>query len=482
MCIRNETIENSGDNMTVEDTSGNTRVPRYQPPWNTPYIIGIGGTSGSGKTSVASQIVTAINVPWTVLLSLDNFYKPLTPEEGKAAFENKYDFDNPRAIDMDLAYHCLRSLKEGKCFEVPVYSFVNHNRVPGKSIRIYGASVIILEGIYALQDVRILDLMNLKIYVDADLDVCLARRLSRDIVERGRDLDGCLSQWERFVKPNAVKYVRPTMRNADVVVPSMSDNRVAVEYLVSHIRSKLRAKSYEHVKELNLLEGTDLTPLDENPRVHKMHKTPQVLALITMLLDKTVCREDFIFYFDRLSTILLSKVLENIPLEGHTEIVTASNNAMANSAMINFDKVAAVDLIRSGDCFIHSLRKTLPNVPIGKLLIQSDSYTGEPQLHCEFLPRGINKFKKVMLLETQIISGASMVMAIQVLLDHGVSVSCIDVVVFTATEQGLRRILNAFDGKVNVYVAILVTTEQLHNGNKEWCLSRFVERLYFGCP
>ena len=120
----------------------------YIPPWTTPYIIGIGGPSGSGKTSVAAKIVSRINTPWTVLISLDNFYKPLSPEERKLAFQNDYDFDKPESIDLDLAYECILSLKEGKMTRVPTYSFADHDRIPNKFLSIYGASVIIVEGIY----------------------------------------------------------------------------------------------------------------------------------------------------------------------------------------------------------------------------------------------------------------------------------------------------------------------------------------------
>uniref|UniRef100_A0A8C5Z3R3 Uridine-cytidine kinase n=1 Tax=Marmota marmota marmota TaxID=9994 RepID=A0A8C5Z3R3_MARMA len=204
----------------------------------------------SGKTSVAAKIVSSINVPWTVLISLDNFYNPLGPEDRARAFKNEYDFDEPNAINLDLAYKCILNLKEGKRTNIPVYSFVHHNRVPDKNIVIYGASVVVIEGIYALYDRRLLDLMDLKIYVDADLDVCLARRLSRDIVSRGRDLDGCIQQWEKFVKPNAVKFVKPTMKNADAIIPSMSDNATAVNLIINHIKSKLELKSNEHLREL----------------------------------------------------------------------------------------------------------------------------------------------------------------------------------------------------------------------------------------
>lgn len=215
---------------------------KYTPPWTTPYIIGIGGPSGSGKTSLASKIVSLINVPWTVLISMDNFYKPLNNEERKRAFDNNFDFDEPNAIDLDLLYKCLCDLKTGKKCEIPVYSFVNHNRVPDKKVTVYGASVIIVEGLYTLYDSRLLQLMDLKIYVDADLDICLARRLSRDIVSRGRDLNGCINQWEKFVKPNSVKYVLPTKQNANTVIPSFNDNTAAIKFLVGYIASKLKKK------------------------------------------------------------------------------------------------------------------------------------------------------------------------------------------------------------------------------------------------
>lgn len=212
---------------------------RYIAPWTTPYIIGVGGSSGSGKTSVAAKLISSINTPWTVLISLDNFYKPLTEEQRQLAFDNNFDFDEPDAVDLDLAYECFKSLKEGKKTSIPVYSFVDHNRIPGKSITLYGCSVVVIEGIYALHDQRILDLMDLKIFVDVDLDVCLARRLSRDIISRGRDLNGCISQWEKFVKPNAEKYVNPSMKNADVIIPSMGNNAVATQTVINHIKSKL---------------------------------------------------------------------------------------------------------------------------------------------------------------------------------------------------------------------------------------------------
>ncbi|SCU83024.1 LAMI_0C01728g1_1 [Lachancea mirantina] len=473
----------NGDSAHVKNNSsliGSNRS--YMPPWTTPYIIGVGGTSGSGKTSVAAKIVSSINMPWAVLLSLDNFYKPLTAEERERAFQNEYDFDEPAAIDLDLAYECISNLKRGKKTSIPVYSFKEHNRVPGKSINLYGASVVVIEGIYALYDPRIMDLMDLKIYVDVDLDVCLARRLSRDIISRGRDLDGCLDQWERFVKPNAVKYVSPAKKYADAIIPSLGNNGVATKTLINHIKSKLQLKSRRHLKEIAKLGHSDnVTPLSQCSNITQLEPTNQVVALKTMLLDKYVDRDDFVFYFDRIATILISRALDDIPCHQISSIKTPTGIVIESPTVVNFEKVTAVTIVRSGDCFMQSLKKTVPSIATGKLLIQSDLTTGEPQLHCEFLAPEIEKFEQVLLVDAQVISGAAVIMAVQVLLDHGVRPERIKVIIYLATEVGIRRINNAFDSKVQLYVGEIVPIEALDGEKYSWARIRFIDSKYFGC-
>ncbi|SMN21572.1 similar to Saccharomyces cerevisiae YNR012W URK1 Uridine/cytidine kinase, component of the pyrimidine ribonucleotide salvage pathway that converts uridine into UMP and cytidine into CMP [Maudiozyma saulgeensis] len=478
---KRKTRRSSGNSMMSYDR----RNPKYVPPWTTPYIIGVGGPSGSGKTSVASKIVSMINVPWTVLISLDNFYKPLTAEESERAFKSEYDFDEPAAIDLDLAYKCISSLKEGKKTDIPIYSFVNHNRVPGKTIPIYGASVVILEGIYGLYDEKLLNLMDIKIYVDADLDVCLARRLSRDIVSRGRDLHGCIDQWERFVKPNAVKYVKPTMKNADAIIPSMGENTIAVTLLVDHIKSRLDLKSEKHIMELNRLceisSGHKYITFASNPKVIELEQTHQVKAILTMIVDKDCDRDSFVFFVDRFAMILLSKALDNVPVHKQESLTTASNYHIQNALRCNFDRITSVSLIRSGDCFMKSVRKTIPNITIGKLLIQSDSLTGEPQLHGEFLPKDIAKFQNLLVLQGQVITGTSTLMAIQVLLDYGVKLEHMTLVVFLATEIGLKRIINAFGNKIAIIVGKIIMNQDMKESHMKWASSRFIDTKYFGC-
>ncbi|KAL6927224.1 hypothetical protein ACO0SA_003516 [Hanseniaspora valbyensis] len=207
-----------------------------------PYLIAVGGQSGSGKTSLAQLLKDKIDSENTVLIAMDNFYKPLTPEQKEIAMNNNYDFDNPNAVDLDLLYQFLYDLKinrvkRGVC---PKYSFVEHNRIEDEHIVIENPHIIILEGLYALYDERISAITDLKIFVDADLDICLARRITRDILHRGRDLEGCLKQWIKFVKPAAEIFIKPTMKKADVIIPNFaSKNDKGVKVLISHLKNKL---------------------------------------------------------------------------------------------------------------------------------------------------------------------------------------------------------------------------------------------------
>lgn len=461
-------------------------IEKYTPPWTEPYIIGIAGPSGSGKTSVASKIIQEINTPWTVLLSLDNYYKPLLPEQRKLAVTGDWNFDTPDAVDLDLCYQTVLDLKEGRKGHVPVYSFAEHARTDD-IITVYGANVIIIEGIHALHDQKLCSLMNLKVYVDTELDICLARRLSRDILTRGRDLKGALNQWGRFVKPDAERFIKPTMRNADLIVPRGSENVVAISLLIKHIKKQLMKKSEHHLDMLDKLAGGSrlaATKLDPSKYENLviLPESNQYKGIYTILLNKNSSRDDFIFYFDRIATTLVNKALEfhefkrvtiETPLKVELETVAPQ------------DTPIAVSIIRSGDCFMHSLRKTLPEIAIGKLLIQSDSFTGEPQLHTESLPPSIaSENTKVLLLDAQIITGAAVIMAIQVLLDHGVKEENITVVCYLANETGLKRVLMAFK-QVKFVLGVIgyrgSMRPEINGGNPQlWFRSRFIDSRYFG--
>lgn len=465
-----------------DNSSDEMKAKQYNPPWTKPYIIGVAGTSGSGKTSVASKIVEELNTPWTVLLSLDNFYLPLSDDKSKLAFRNEYDFDSPNAVDLDLCYQCVKDLKEGHQTKIPIYSFAKHART-GKEITIYGANVIIIEGIYALYHQKLLDLMDLKIYVDTDLDICLARRLSRDILYRGRDLDGALKQWTSFVKPNAERFVKPTMQEADLVIPRGADNYIAIEMMIKHVSKQLFEKSEQHLKHLNeLIETGKNLKLNQLDNLKILQSTNQIKSIHTILINKNTSRDDFIFFFNRIATILINKALECLTyLPPAHKVLTPLDYTVENSMEL-VETVIAVNIIRSGDCFMTSLKRTLPDIKIGKLLIQSDSKTGEPQLHSLSLPMGINnRNTKILLMDAQIISGSAVIMSIQVLIDHGIDMKDIIMVCYLASEKGVRRILSAFPDVKIVVGKFGSLNENGQDVDSDWWFrNRYIDSLYFG--
>lgn len=439
----------------------------YIPPWSSPYIIGIAGLSGSGKTTVAQEITNSINQPWTILLSLDNFYKDLTPEQSKLAYSNEFDFDKPDAYDFDAIIECVRNIKAGKKVDIPVYSFKTHSRQPNQKITIYGANVVIIEGIMSLFHPELLKLMDFKVFVDTDIDICYSRRLLRDIIHRDRSIEGVIQQWNKFVKPNSIAYVLPTRSNADIVIPRGSDNKIALSMLIAHLKRKLKEKSDIHIAHLNSLHaGPDMS------RVHILPVHNQLKVLYTTILDSTTSSDDFIFNFNRIASLLITFALDFIPYEsgvtlGRT-ITTPTNHSISFSdAYFQTSNVIGVSMIRSGDVFQRALRQTIPSVQIGKLLIQADSRTGEPQLHTEKLPEFTVK-DTILLFEAEIISGTAGVMAIKVLLDHGVKEDQIIIVSYRVTEIALRRIFAAFP-KVTVVT-----------GGVEDIDARIIDDRYFG--
>uniref|UniRef100_A0A8I3PCB1 Uridine-cytidine kinase n=1 Tax=Canis lupus familiaris TaxID=9615 RepID=A0A8I3PCB1_CANLF len=227
-------------------TSKRTIYTAGRPPWynehgtqsKEAFAIGLGGGSASGKTTVARMIIEALDVPWVVLLSMDSFYKVLTTQQQEQAAHNNFNFDHPDAFDFDLIVSTLKKLKQGKSVKVPVYDFTTHSRKKDWKT-LYGANVIIFEGIMAFADKTLLELLDMKIFVDTDSDIRLVRRLRRDISERGRDIEGVIKQYNKFVKPAFDQYIQPTMRVADIVVPWGSGNTVAIDLIVQHMHSQL---------------------------------------------------------------------------------------------------------------------------------------------------------------------------------------------------------------------------------------------------
>ncbi|KAJ1864857.1 Uridine kinase [Coemansia sp. RSA 2703] len=425
-----------------------------RPPWytlggmNLPvYMVGIAGGSASGKTSVAKRIVESLDVPWVVIVSMDSFYRQLSPEESKRAFENNHDFDHPTSFDYETAMQVLKDLKEGKATRVPQYDFTTHS--PSKETQyIYGASVVIFEGIFALYDAAILEMMDVKIFVDTDSDICLARRIKRDVAERGRDPLGVLQQYDRFVKPAYDGFVRPTMNNADVIIPRGLDNQVAIDLMIQHIKRQLDERNATIVRPVLVDKYCSSTGLRDT--LVTLPQSNQVRAMQTILCDRTTSRDDFIFYSDRLSRLIIEHGLGQLPLQQKT---VETPMGLPYKGYEPLSIVTGVTVLRAGGVMEKALRSVARLANYGKILIVGDPKTHEPRLHYVKLPPSI-KDHWVLLMDPTIVSGANAMMAIRICLDHGVLEEHIVFVSLLATPQGVHAIQVAFP-QVKIVVALL---------------------------
>ncbi len=199
-------------------------------------VIGIAGGTGSGKTTVVNQIIQELPEDEVCVISQDSYYK----DTSHLLFDErtKINFDHPKAIDFDLLVSHLKELKKGNSIEQPIYSFVEHNRTD-ETITTYPKKVIIVEGILILTHTDIRELFDIKLYVHADSDERLIRRLRRDMSERGRDLDEVLNRYQNTLKPMHQQFIEPTKEFADIIIPNNRYNTVAVDLLRKIINQRL---------------------------------------------------------------------------------------------------------------------------------------------------------------------------------------------------------------------------------------------------
>jgi len=199
-------------------------------------IIGIAGGTGCGKTTVVNQIINELPGEEVAVISQDSYYNDLShlPYEERA----NINFDHPRAIDFDLLGEHLTALREGKPIDQPVYSFPKHNRTKD-TIHTHPRKVMIVEGILILTHPAIRDMFDIKIFVHADSDERLIRRLKRDINERGRDIEEVLSRYQNTLKPMHDQFIEPTKEYADIIIPNNKYNTVAVDIVRTIITDNL---------------------------------------------------------------------------------------------------------------------------------------------------------------------------------------------------------------------------------------------------
>ena len=204
-----------------------------------PIVIGVTGGSGSGKTSVSSAIYNHFSGHSIMMLEQDSYYK----DQSHLPFEErlKTNYDHPFAFDIDYLIEHINQLLQYNPIEKPVYDYARHTR-SNEVIHQEPRAVIILEGILILEDPRLRDLMDIKVYVDTDDDIRIIRRIKRDIEERGRTLDNVIEQYLTVVKPMHNQFIEPTKKYADIIVPEGGKNQVAIDLLSTKIKTILEER------------------------------------------------------------------------------------------------------------------------------------------------------------------------------------------------------------------------------------------------
>lgn len=199
-------------------------------------IIGIAGGTGSGKTTVVNKITNSFPRGEVAVIPQDSYYKDsshIPPEE-----RSKINFDEPDAIEWKLLVKHLKELKQGNAIDMPTYSYLTCTRQP-ETVRVEPCEVVIIEGILVLNDEELRDMMDVKVFVDADADDRLIRVISRDCVERGRTPMMVINRYQEVLKPMHNQYIEPSKRHADLILPQGGDNHVAIKLLTDYIESRL---------------------------------------------------------------------------------------------------------------------------------------------------------------------------------------------------------------------------------------------------
>ncbi len=201
------------------------------------FIIGIAGGTGSGKTTVVNKIIERLDREEVAIIPQDSYYR----DNGHLPIEvrQEMNFDHPRSLEFRLLIEHIKKLKEGKPIEQPIYSYLTCTRSK-ETIPVGPEKVIIIEGILILQNAQLRNLMDIKVFVDADSDDRLMRVIQRDLVERGRSVSNVLDRYEKTVKPMHLQFIEPTKKYADIIIPQGGENKVGVDILTSIIEKNLR--------------------------------------------------------------------------------------------------------------------------------------------------------------------------------------------------------------------------------------------------
>ncbi|KAJ6422974.1 hypothetical protein OIU84_023994 [Salix udensis] len=401
-----------------------------------PFVIGVAGGAASGKTTVCDMIIQQLHDQRVVLVNQDSFYHDLTEEELTRVHE--YNFDHPDAFDTEQLLCAMEKLRHGQAVDIPNYDFKSYKNVfPAR--RVNPSDVIILEGILIFHDPRIRELMNMKIFVDTDADVRLARRIRRDIVEKGRDIATVLDQYSKFVKPAFDDFILPTKKYADIIIPRGGDNHVAIDLIVQHIRTKLG----QH----------DMCKI--YPNLYVIQSTFQIRGMHTLIRDSQTTKHDFVFYADRLIRLVVEHGLGHLPFT-EKQVTTPTGSVYTG---VDFCKrLCGVSVIRSGESMENALRACCKGMKIGKILIHREGDNGQ-QLIYEKLPQDISD-RHVLLLDPILGTGNSAVQAISLLISKGVPESNIIFLNLISAPQGVHVVCKRFP-------RIKIVTSEIETGLNE---------------
>ena len=407
-----------------------------------PFLIGVAGGTASGKTTVCDLIMQNLQEQRVVLIAQDSFYRPLTTEEHDNVAS--YNFDHPDAIDTKYLVEVLQKLMLRQSVHVPVYDFVSHSRSE-ETIFIESGDVIIIEGILVLAMEEIRAMCHMKVFVDTDDDLRLARRLKRDTVDRGRSVDGVITQYTTFVKPMFDTFVSPSKKYADVIIPwAQGENTVAIDLIVQHIRTKLGQNDLRRIYR-------NLVVLPPQFQIRGMH---------TIIRDSGVNRSDFVFYSDRIIRLVVEHGLGHLPF---SEKVVNTPTGDQYKGVTFCSKLCGVSIIRSGEAMENALRACCKGIKIGKLLIERRDRDGmltrpasamggnsdfaqtqsSPRIHYEKLPYDIAD-RYVLLLDPILATGVSAQAAIDLLLSRGVKEEKILFLTVIASTQGVHNLCTKY--------------------------------------
>jgi len=202
-----------------------------------PLVIGIAGGSGSGKTTVAQEILQRVGPARIAFLQHDSYYKDLSglPPTQRA----QVNFDHPNSLETDLLAQHIAALRDGKAVEVPIYDFSTHSRTD-RTFSVQARRVILVEGILIFTEAALREMFDVKIFVDTDSDIRFIRRLERDLAERGRTTESVIKQYQSTVRPMHLEFVEPSKRYADVIIPEGGFNTAALDMVVARIESLLK--------------------------------------------------------------------------------------------------------------------------------------------------------------------------------------------------------------------------------------------------